>query len=290
MDYSVSHYNNISEISKEVDKYLNQHSIINFEAIGILEKLRENSKEFEGVLECIVVSEAEKIQVVSCRIRPYNLLISNSQDIHAISALVQYFSQSRITIPGIYGPMAEVEHFTNLWKEISDEVFQTSDEFLQYSLSKKTLSTQLIGDISIAKIEYTELLKGWTEASIREIIPSSTVEFVKSCTQSFLRLLEKNKVFILKVDNSLVSMAAISGQTKTMQAINDVYTPPEYRGKGYATELCIFLCEYILNDCDNIPILWVKATNLTAIHIYEKIGFEKVAEMELSLKKLVAGT
>ena len=79
-------------------------------------------------------------------------------------------------------------------------------------------------------------------------------------------------------------MAAISGQTKTMQAINDVYTPPEHRGKGYATELCIFLCDYILEDCKNTPILWVKASNHSAIHIYEKIGFEKVSDMVLSLK------
>jgi len=31
--------------------------------------------------------------------------------------------------------------------------------------------------------------------------------------------------------------------------------------------------------------LWVKSTNYTAIHVYEKIGFEKVAEMILSLKE-----
>ena len=80
-------------------------------------------------------------------------------------------------------------------------------------------------------------------------------------------------------------MAALSGQTKTMQAIIDVYTPPEYRGKGYATELCLFLSEYILEDCKSTPILWVKSTNYTAIHVYEKIGFEKVAEMILSLKE-----
>jgi len=70
-----------------------------------------------------------------------------------------------------------------------------------------------------------------------------------------------------------------------MQAINDVYTPPEHRGKGYATELCLFLCDYILDDCMNIPILWVKATNKAAIHIYEKLGFEEIAKMTLTLKE-----
>ncbi len=284
MVYSLSHFDEIQKIPEEVKQHLDQHPAINFEIISILEKLSDDSKAFGETLECIVVSEAEKIQVITCRIRSYNLLISHSLSTESISPLVEYFQEKNISLPGIYGPAEEVKEFTDVWKNLSGEDFKTSDEFLQYSMSKKRISAKLIGDISIANIEQKKLLKGWTEASISEIIPGSTTEFIGSCTDSFLKLLEKNKVFILKIENIPVSMAAISGQTKTMQAVIDVYTPPEHRGKGYATELCIFLCNYILDDCKNTPILWVKATNHAAIHIYEKIGFEKVAKMELSLK------
>ena len=285
MIFSVSHYNKIEDISEEIDNFLHQHPVMNFEAIGILEQLRENAKAFDGELECLVVMETEQIQVVTCRIKPYNLLLSHSRNMNSISPLIEYFQEARITIPGIYGSAAEVKHFAKLWEAITGEEFKISDEFLQYSMIKKKESTKLLGEISIAKSENKELLKGWTEKSIKEIIPGTTEEFINSCTDSFLKLLEEDRVFILEVENTPVSMAAISGQTKTMIAINDVYTPTEYRGKGYATELCVFLCDYILEDCKRIPILWVKASNYVAIHIYEKIGFEKVAEMILSLKE-----
>ncbi len=285
MKFLVSHYDDINQIPEIVDSYLNQQPVINFESIGMLEQLRENPQTFDGILECIVVSLNREIQIVTCRIRPHNILISHSKNRSSISTLTEYFIETEISIPGIYGPLVEVEQFTNIWKELSGEEFRTSDEFLQYSLNNLKISSHLIGDISTAKHEQKELLEGWTKESIREIIPDSTDEFVLSCTTSFLKLLNLNNVFVLTVENLPVSMAAISGQTKTMQAINDVYTPPEFRGKGFATELCVFLCDYILNDCKNTPVLWVKATNHAAIHIYEKIGFEKVAEMTLNLKQ-----
>ena len=285
MEYSISIHNNIAELSKKVDTFLNNHPVLNFEAISILEKLRENPHAIDGTLECIIVSESEQIQVVSCRIRPYNLLISHSTNIKSIYPLVEHFRQEGIFFPGIYGSAEEVKQFTHIWKELSGEDFTTSDKFLQYSMTTQKKPAKHLGKISLAKAEHKELLKGWTKRSIREIIPESTEEFVNSCTDSFLKLLEQNKAFILEVDNIPVSMAAISGQTKKMQAIIDVYTPLKCRGKGYATELCIFLCDYILNDCKKTPILWVKASNYAAIHIYEKIGFDKVAEMALYLKE-----
>ncbi|TFG10391.1 GNAT family N-acetyltransferase [Candidatus Heimdallarchaeota archaeon] len=285
MKFSISHFNDIKKIPKTIIPYLNQKPAINFEAIGILEQLSDNYQSFQGILECIVVSEKEQLKVVTCRIRPYNLLISHSTNIDSISPLVEYFLENNISIPGIYGPTKEVNLFSELWQNLSGEDFQSSDEFLQYSMNARIGESQLIGEISIAQQEHKELLTDWTEKSIREIIPQSTDEFVKACTDSFLKLLELNKVFILEVEKNPVSMAAVSGETKSMLAINDVYTPPEHRGKGYATELCLFLSKYILDDCKKKPILWVKASNHAAIHIYEKIGFEKVAKMALCLKE-----
>jgi len=285
MKLSISHYDNIQTVPEEILQYLHQHPVINFEAIGIIEQLSDNPQLFEGILECIVVSEVEHIQLVTCRIRPYNILISHSVNIDSIYPLVKYLLKSNISIPGIYGPAEEVKCFLKTWKKLSGEDFKSSDEFLQYSMTETKGETQLLGKISIAKPEHIKLLTDWTEKSIRETIPKSTDEFVKSCTESFLKLLEMNRVFVLEVENKLVSMAAISGGSKTMHAINDVYTPPEYRGKGYATELCLFLSNHILEDCKSTPILWVKSTNPVAIHIYEKIGFEKVAKMVLSLKE-----
>ena len=227
MGYSVTHKRNIAELSKDVDIFLHTHPVINFEAIGILEQLRENPQTFEGELECMIVSESGQIQVVSCRIRPFNLLISHSVNIKSLYPLVEYFQHENISIPGVFGPSEEVKNFANIWMDMSGENFKTSSDFFQYSMTTKKRISQPMGEISTAKSEHKKLLEGWTKRSIREIVPQSTDEFVDSCTNSFLKLLEQNKVFILEAGNVPVSMAAISGQTTTMLALNDVYTPPK---------------------------------------------------------------
>ncbi|MHA1345511.1 MAG: GNAT family N-acetyltransferase [Candidatus Heimdallarchaeaceae archaeon] len=284
MSYTLAHYDEITQIPMIVDSFLNEEPVINFEAIGIIENLRANPQAYEGVLECVVVSKQDKIIAITCRIQPFNLLISHSSDINAISTIVDHYVTTKIDVPGLYGPLDETNSFVKRWTKLIDQVFQTEDEYLQYSLTKLRTIPEYVGDISIASEAQEELLSDWTVSSIREIIPTTTEKFEQGCVTSFKRLLEKRNVFVLDIDGTIVSMAAISGRTHKMQSIIDVYTPPEYRGLGHATELCTFLADYILNDCKNLPILWVKATNEAAIHIYEKIGFEQVAKMALCLK------
>jgi len=285
MSYNIEIFDKIDKIPFDVDSFLNQEPEVNFEAIEILERLREDTNSYNGILECMVVSNQENILVVTCRIQPYNLLISHSNDLGSISTLVERYLELKIEIPGIYGPLEEVKTFVKAWQELTDEKFQTEEEFLQYSLRSLETRPEYIGDISIATKEHEQLLIAWITASIREIVPNTTENFEKTCISSLQKLIKKRRVFILDVDGTIVSMAAVSGRTKQMQAINDVYTPPEYRGLGHATELCTFLSDYILNDCKNLPILWVKVTNEATIRISEKIGFKQVAKMSLCLKK-----
>ncbi len=284
MDYTVTHYDKIHQIPATVDSFLNEKPAVNFEAIGIIENLRADSEAYESGLECVVVYRQECILTVTCRIQPYNLLISHTHDIKSIPTIVEHYIDTKIDIPGIYGPLQETTSFVERWKELTGQIFQCGDEYLQYSLSSLRTIPEYVGDISIATVEHETMLSNWTVHSIREIIPTTTEKFERGCVESFKNLLEKNRVFILKMDGTIVSMAAVSGRTKNMQAINDVYTPPEHRGFGYATELCTFLSDFILNDCKDTPILWVKSTNEAAIHVYEKIGFKQVAKMALYLK------
>ena len=70
-----------------------------------------------------------------------------------------------------------------------------------------------------------------------------------------------------------------------MQFISDVYTPPEHRCKGYATELCIQLVQRIRSDGSNHPVLTVFVSNEKAIRIYTKIGFTRRAKVAIFLKQ-----
>ena len=75
-----------------------------------------------------------------------------------------------------------------------------------------------------------------------------------------------------------VSMAAINRKTKNVGVIGYVYTPKEFRGKGYATTLVKIVSKKILQNGFTYCSLFTDSANPTSNYIYRKIGYEPVAE------------
>ncbi|MFW9820143.1 MAG: GNAT family N-acetyltransferase [Candidatus Thorarchaeota archaeon] len=96
--------------------------------------------------------------------------------------------------------------------------------------------------------------------------------------------MKEKKVYLLQINNEIVSMGSITGESNNMQIINNVYTPPEHRSKGYVTELCTYMANLIVNKCNNYPLLSVFVTLRSAIHLYQKIGFKRKHKVSLCLK------
>jgi predicted GNAT family acetyltransferase len=57
-----------------------------------------------------------------------------------------------------------------------------------------------------------------------------------------------------------------------------VYTPPQLRGRGYATSLVAELSRALLDAGRRFCFLYTDLANPTSNAIYERIGYVKVAE------------
>ena len=55
--------------------------------------------------------------------------------------------------------------------------------------------------------------------------------------------------------------------------INFVYTPPEKRGKGYASAVVADLSQQILDSGKEFSALFTNLANPTSNNIYQKIGY-----------------
>lgn len=78
-------------------------------------------------------------------------------------------------------------------------------------------------------------------------------------------------------DNQLVSYASSFIQTPHVWMIGGVFTHPEYRNRGYATQATSAVTEQALNSAKSAA-LFVRADNAPAIRAYEKIGYKKIGE------------
>ena len=73
-----------------------------------------------------------------------------------------------------------------------------------------------------------------------------------------------------------VSIACGGGITPNGASINMVYTPPEYRKKGYSSACVAALSQTLLNQGYKYCFLFTDLANSTSNHIYQSIGYQPV--------------
>lgn len=78
-------------------------------------------------------------------------------------------------------------------------------------------------------------------------------------------------------DGTPVSLVAVNGMSPTLVRIGSVYTPPEARGKGYATHLVSAVAALTRTEHGRTPCLFVDVSNPTSVGVYTKLGFEPSA-------------
>ena len=91
--------------------------------------------------------------------------------------------------------------------------------------------------------------------------------------------IHRKQLYLWIVDGRPVSMARITRPTKTNAAISWVYTPPERRNRGYATNIVAALTEHLLNSGYQTVSLFTDLANPTSNKIYREIGFEQLTNL-----------
>lgn len=92
------------------------------------------------------------------------------------------------------------------------------------------------------------------------------------------RLTSERAGFVLWDDGGRVSLAGFGGRTPNGIRIGPVFTPPELRGRGYASALVAGLSSDLLSHGRRFCFLYSDLANPTANRIYERIGYERVCE------------
>lgn len=75
------------------------------------------------------------------------------------------------------------------------------------------------------------------------------------------------------------SLVGVGGTTPNGIRVGPVYTPPEHRGRGYATSATAAVTRRLLDAGHRFTFLYTDLDNDTANRIYPTIGYERVAQV-----------
>ena len=73
-------------------------------------------------------------------------------------------------------------------------------------------------------------------------------------------------------------MVGAGGETPNGIRIGPVYTPPDHRGRGYASNLTAFVSRTVLDEGRSFCFLYTDVANPTSNRIYQSIGYEPVGD------------
>jgi GNAT superfamily N-acetyltransferase len=108
-----------------------------------------------------------------------------------------------------------------------------------------------------------------------EVLPGCRTFMAALVRQNLEHLLRREYVLSLRTDRcDFIAKVNSNAIGINYVQIGGVYTAPEYRGRGYASLLVKTLVHKIY-AVKKQPVLFVKKTNTTALHLYTSLGFIK---------------
>jgi predicted GNAT family acetyltransferase len=223
-----------------------------------------------------IVDDGDDPVAAAMRTPPFNLVLAKPRDDGALDALAAGITDE---LPGIVGGRPEVDRFVRLWSERHEITPRMQRRQGIYALETVQPLPPAPGDARKATHDDRPLLLEWSQAFGEEVLEEDDPGRVEAVAMVDHRLGTDDGGFLLWEDGGEpVSAAGWGGPTPNGIRIGPVYTPPDLRGRGYATALTAELSQRLLDQGRRFCFLFTDLANPTSNAIYERIGYVRVAE------------
>ncbi|TAK12298.1 MAG: GNAT family N-acetyltransferase [Anaerolineae bacterium] len=235
---------------------------------------------FEETPYYAVVGEPGEVALAAMMTPPFGLVLATARrqpEDKELRELIDDLRGRGLTPPDVIGPNPHGLRFAELWHGqtgLQPEIRQRLYELR--AVTPDTL-TAAQGSFRMAREDEIELLTGWAMAFDVEAFGRATRP-----PESFRSLIEKRwgDIAVWEDGRAAVSMAMRSRPTRHGITVNLVYTPPDGRGRGYATACVARLSQSLLDEGFQFCTLFTDMDNPTSNSIYMKIGYTPVCDFD----------
>lgn len=268
-------FNDIERYACQTKKYLLENEAVNCLLLSNCLKLRNS--DYEKSSYFILVEENRNILATAIHVGDRQLFLSKSSNLEAVRLIAEDLAVSSRSISGITAPQNEARLFTTAWQKQTGKASKLKMLMSIQQLEKLNSISSATGRLRLAELAETELLTNWIQAFIEEALGKN--ESKVNSRQWVIKHLGANSLYVWETKDRIVSMAACSGKTPNGIRVNSVYTPLEYRGRGYATS-CVATMSKILLKQKKYCFLFTDIANSTSNKIYAQIGYRPMGKIE----------
>ncbi|MFX0080724.1 MAG: GNAT family N-acetyltransferase [Candidatus Hodarchaeota archaeon] len=277
----VKFFEDINEFYDLAYSFLLEREVENGLQFSILNSLKKNINRYgqENPSLCAIY-EDKNLKLISLRTPPYNQVLSYTSELKAIEFLVEALLKRKIELPGVLGFKEGVEKFIMLWcnkRRVKSQIIRNERIYKLEHVAEETLGKNKI--IKATAIHENIVLQ-WGKEFILEAFPDRNPDMVKHSLSRLRDDIYEGKIFLLLDNNKPVSMARKGGKSPNGVVINNVYTPPSLRRRGYATGCVVALSKHLLKKGYKFCFLFTDLSNPTSNSIYQKIGFRPIIDVD----------
>jgi GNAT superfamily N-acetyltransferase len=219
--------------------------------------------------------------LIFANVQPYNLLICQVRAggvKEAITVLADYILQNNIVFKGINANKVICDTFSIYYRLKRPECdFKEKMAMDVMELKKLPKLTLTRGITRIAKDTEAKQTAAWMVAFAGEALGEELL--LSDMIIKAAKLIEENMLYVFEThEGNIVSMAAAARKLVNGVCVNYVYTPKEYRGKGYAAANMYQLSKKLLEKGNQFCTLYVDKKNPISNRVYKKIGYEIVED------------
>jgi len=221
-----------------------------------------------------------RVVAATLRTPPHNQVLSWIEELGAVDVLVEALRYERL--PGMLGPTEPAARFARRWSdatgqpariEVAERIFR-----LERVLPPERPAT---GSWRFLESGDRDLIARWLVAFSGEAMPEAP-PMPDPGAAADRWIAQVGRIGYLWEDGGeVVSLVGAGGETPHGIRIGPVYTPPELRGRGYASSLTAAASQDQLDRGRQFVFLFTDLANPTSNKVYRAIGYEPVCDVDM---------
>lgn len=224
------------------------------------------------------VHDGDRVVAAALRTPPYNLQLSQVDEPRWVAVLAADVLASDEP-PGVMGAPAAARMLADAWSARTGRTAECVVQERVYRLDRVTPPRPAPGRCREAEERDRSLLTAWTAAFTAEALPGAPASDPAEAADRFLR--RAGRVAYLWDDgDDSVAFACAGGETPHGIRLGPVYTPPDRRGRGYASNLVATVSQLQLDAGRRFCFLFTNLANPTSNHIYQALGYAPVTDID----------
>lgn len=222
---------------------------------------------------------ADGIRLTAIMTPPYNLTLyatDNRVDEEAIACLIDGLGSTPFIVPGVMSETSLARNFASAYARSRKLNFSVTMNQRIYELTEVNPDIPVAGNLRLARESDMSFLPYWIEGFSADCFGKPGL--VSPCPESYLHKISQNALYILEDSGTPVSMSMIVREMKAVCGVSEVYTPPYFRKKGYASSCVAGVSKLILERGYRSCALYTDLANPVSNSIYQKIGYKPICD------------